>query len=204
MKAKYLLMFLLLFQVVELPAQSTQQSVLLQQIAALRVYGDYIHKGYNVVKKGLNIIGDFKEGEKLLHSDYFKSLGLINKVIYDDGTAGKAVSLYHQILNDADLYQTVLDSDLLSPQELSYCERVKKRLLGSCHQQIGFLYDLLSDDTLRMDDAKRLESIEDIYREMKDNYTFIKRFNTETVALIKTRQVEGREAVNSAKLFNIK
>jgi hypothetical protein len=203
MKFKYLFMLLLVFQLAKLPAQSSQQGVLLQQIAALRVYGNYVQKGYSAVKKGLNVIGDFKSGEKLLHSDYFQSLGLVNTVFYDGITAVKIISLQKDIIRDADALQRVLESPLFSPDESSYCQRVKSRLLENCVEQIEFLYDLLTDDTLRMDDARRLESIEGIYREMKDNYTFLREFNAETIGMLKQRQSEVSEAMKSKKLFNI-
>lgn len=203
MKSKYLFTLLLIFQLAKLPAQSSQQGVLLQQIAALRVYGDYVQKGYSVVKKGLNVIGDFKSGEKLLHSDYFKSLGLVNTVFYDGITAARIISLQEKIIHDADVLQDVLDKSSLSQDEIAYCQRVKRRLLEDCWQQIEFLYDLLTDDTLRMDDAQRLESIEGIYSEIKENYTFIKKFTSEAGTMIKERHREGSEAMKSRKLFNI-
>lgn len=64
-----------------LQAQAKQQRMLLEQIAALKVYIGYAQKGYSAVKKGLNTIGDFKRGEFNLHTDYLNSLKVVNPKI---------------------------------------------------------------------------------------------------------------------------
>lgn len=204
MKTKYLLvLLLLLFQQADLIAQSTQQGVLLQQIAALKVYGKYVHKGYSIVKKGLDVIGDFKDGEKVLHSDYFQSLGIVNTVLYDGSTASRIIGLQEKIIREASLLEEDLMKSLLRKDEISYCQRVKSRLMEDCWQEMEFLYDLLTDDTLQMEDAQRLESIERIYLEMQGNYTFIKGFVGETRIMINDRQREHIESRKSRALFNI-
>ena len=42
---------------------ATQKKYLVQQIASLKVYIDYLEKGYNITEKGLNTISDLKNGE---------------------------------------------------------------------------------------------------------------------------------------------
>jgi hypothetical protein len=204
MRTKYLFaLLLLLFQQADLTAQSTQQGALLQQIAALKVYGQYVQKGYSIVKKGLDVIGDFKDGEKMLHSDYFQSLGIVNTVLYDGLTVSRIIGLQEKIIREGGLLEEDLMGSLLREDEISYCKRVKSRLMENCWQEMEFLYDLLTDDTLQMEDAQRLQSIERIYLEMKGNYTFIKEFLGETRIMINDRQREHRETLKSRELFNI-
>lgn len=204
MRTKYLFaLLLLLFQQADLTAQSTQQGALLQQIAALKVYGQYVQKGYSIVKKGLDVIGDFKDGEKMLHSDYFQSLGIVNTVLYDGLTVSRIIGLQEKIIREGGLLEEDLMGSLLQEDEISYCKRVKSRLMENCWQEMEFLYNLLTDDTLQMEDAQRLQSIERIYLEMKGNYTFIKEFVGETRIMINDRQREYRETLKSRELFNI-
>ena len=75
--------------------------------------------------------------------------------------------------------------------------------MENCWQEMEFLYDLLTDDTLQMEDAQRLESIERIYLEMKGNYTFIKGFVGEARIMINDRQREHSETQKSKALYNI-
>jgi hypothetical protein len=54
--------------------KKTQIKYLLQQIAANKVYIEYIEKGYNIARKGLQTIhdikkGDFKEGMRVFIVD---------------------------------------------------------------------------------------------------------------------------------------
>jgi len=58
--------------------KKTQRKYLVQQIAALKVYLEYLKEGYAVAKKGLNLVGDIKDGNFNSHAEYFGSLKLVN------------------------------------------------------------------------------------------------------------------------------
>src|SRR5436190_21373731 len=60
---------------------ATQKKYLLQQIAALQVYTQYLQKGYSIAKTGLTTIGNFKNGHFSLDKDFFASLENINPKI---------------------------------------------------------------------------------------------------------------------------
>ena len=62
MKKLFLFLLLTALMMTDLYGQLKQRKVLLQQIAALKVYTDYAQKGYSEAKKGLTTIGDFKGG----------------------------------------------------------------------------------------------------------------------------------------------
>lgn len=63
MKKLLLILLLMTVSIQEIHAQAKQRKVLLLQIAALQTYIGYAKKGYTVVKKGLNFIGDVKKGK---------------------------------------------------------------------------------------------------------------------------------------------
>lgn len=203
MRTKFILLLIFSLSMIRMTAQSTQQGALLQQIAALRVYGEYVHKGYSVVKKGLNLISDFKSGEFDLHSDYFESLGLPNPVVRDSETIIRILSLQEKIIRESARLQEDSFISHLSQEEIAYCQRVKSRLLESCWKELEFLYDVLTDKSLQMGDEDRLESIQGIYQEMSSNYAFIKKFTAVTVLLVKEREHEVRSSKKSKQLFNI-
>lgn len=203
MRTKFISLLIFSLSMISMTAQSTQQGALLQQIAALRVYGEYVHKGYSVVKKGLNLISDFKSGEFGLHSDYFESLGLPNPVVRDSETITRILSLQEKIIRESARLQEDSFISQLSQEETAYCQRVKSRLLESCWKELEFLYDVLTDKSLQMGDEDRLESIQGIYQEMSSNYAFIKKFTADTVLLVKEREHEVRSSKKSKQLFNI-
>ena len=51
--------------------KATQKKYLLQQIAGLQIYIGYVEKGYSIAKKGLNTIGDLKDGHFSLDKVFF-------------------------------------------------------------------------------------------------------------------------------------
>jgi len=61
--------------------KKTQIKYLLQQIAANKVYLDYIEKGYGIARNGLNTIQSIKKGDFNLHSDFVSSLIKVNPKI---------------------------------------------------------------------------------------------------------------------------
>lgn len=203
MKAKWIISLVLALQLAPAAAQSSQKGVLLQQIAALRVYGEYLGKGYGIVKNGLNTIGDLKEGEMNLHSGYFASLGLVNTRLSGVVTVGKIIELQQKILSASNSINNSSVSDFLSGSEIAYCQRVRERLLEDCRKELDYLYTILTDQALVMEDAKRLEAIEDIYAAMQANYTFVKQFSNEVRLLIADKQCTQREVHQSRLLNNI-
>src|SRR5690242_14173593 len=61
--------------------KKTQIKYLLQQIAANKVYIEYLEKGYNIARKGLQAINDIKRGDFDLSFDFFESQKNVNPEI---------------------------------------------------------------------------------------------------------------------------
>jgi hypothetical protein len=53
---------------------ATQIEYMIQQIALLQTYIGYVEKGYDIVNKGLTLIGDIKNGDFKLHNEFFNGL----------------------------------------------------------------------------------------------------------------------------------
>ncbi len=54
--------------------KKTQQRYLLEQIAALRVYAGYVHKGYGIVSDGLQTVRDITNVEFNLHGFFISGV----------------------------------------------------------------------------------------------------------------------------------
>src|SRR5215470_7473984 len=79
--------------------KKTQKKYLLQQIAALQVYLDYLEKGYSISKEGLGMIQDLKNGEFVLHDSFFNSLKIVNPVVRKGAEVTEIVALQLAIVN---------------------------------------------------------------------------------------------------------
>src|SRR5258706_12690912 len=61
--------------------KKTQIKYLLQQIAANKIYIDYLEKGYQIAHGGLQTIQNIKKGDFNLHIGFLDSLKKINPAI---------------------------------------------------------------------------------------------------------------------------
>ena len=170
-------------------AQNKQTKVLLEQIAALHVYIGYAQKGYSIVKKGLNTIGDFKRGEFNLHTDYLNSLGTVNPAVSGSTRVGQILLLQGRILERCESTRSFLqDHDFFHGDELDYLERVFARLDGDCEKILEELEAVTTDNELEMKDSERLERIDKLYAAMLDAYNFCQQFTGDARLLAEARK----------------
>jgi len=186
-------------------AQNKSIKVLMQQIAALHVYIDYAKEGYSTVKKGLNVISDFKKGELNLHTDYFNSLRTVNPAVKNYVRVAEIIALQSKILQRYNNTWTVIisDSSLFNTDELDYIQRAFDRLLNDCEQILGELESVLTDGELEMKDDERIERIEMLYTNMMDNFTFCEVFGSEAKVLAMSRINEQIDVRTSRSLRGI-
>ncbi|HEU4789419.1 MAG TPA: hypothetical protein VFS71_07025 [Flavobacterium sp.] len=165
--------------------------MLLLQIAALQIYIDYAQKGYAVVKKGLNFIGDVKKGEVNLHSDYFSSLGKVNPKIKNYAKVAEIISMQIQIIKTyKSTFERLRNDDLFHGDELDYIQRAFDRLLDNCNATLNELIEVTTDVNLEMKDDQRIERIDGLHRTMMDDYAFCQSFckQASLLSLSKTKE----------------
>src|SRR4051794_9257133 len=78
--------------------KKTQIKYLEEQIIALQVYKNDVEKGYKIVKGGLSVIHDIKNGDFHLHKDHFNSLKSVSTIIRDNSKTTGIIDLQLNIL----------------------------------------------------------------------------------------------------------
>ncbi|MDR6845571.1 hypothetical protein [Flavobacterium granuli] len=200
MKRIIVLLFIANLLTGELQAQGKQQKMLLLQIAALKVYIEYGQRGYAVVKKGLNFIGDVKKGEVNLHADYFTSLKKVNPEIKNYVRVGEIIALQIKIFKT---YKKTLkelqNDDLFHGDELDYIERSFDRLLENCNTTLNELLEVTTDAKLEMKDDQRLEHIDTLYKTMMDDYSFCQSFckDVRILSLSRTKEINDVKSAHA-------
>ncbi|RKE47177.1 hypothetical protein [Sphingobacterium detergens] len=185
--------------------KKTQKKYLIEQIAALKIYGGYLKKGYDIGKKGLGTISQIKNGEFNLHRDFFGSLSTVNPAIKKDPRVADIEQMQYTILElKNQVFRNVSSADLVSKKEKQYIRDVFDRLLENCNHLLEDLGDVALSARLTMKDDQRLVRIEKIHREMEDNYWFANYFSNQLKALISSRRQGLREADHSNLIFGIK
>ena len=186
--------------------KKTQIQYLLDQIAANKVSIDYLEKGYEIVRTGLNTIQNIKKGDFNLHSDFFGSLEIVNPKIKTCTRVADIIAYQVRIVkNISTTIKNLKESGQFNTNELDYSKAVFENLLDECLKNVDELYlvitsDELQSDSYRMTDDERIKRIDQLYTDMQDKYSFCQSFSKECSVLAMQRLSEQVEIIMSKKL----
>lgn len=186
--------------------KKTQKKYLIEQIAALKVYGEFAAKGYKIGREGLGLIGRIKDGEFNLHRDFFGSLKYANPELRKYPRVIDIVQLQQQIMTVSSSALKVLQQSSFSrPDELAYCKSVFYKLYQDCNQDLTMLENLIgTKGELTMTDDERIKRIDALYTEMEQKRDFTRSFSNSILLLVGSREREQKEAIEIKKLQDIK
>ena len=171
--------------------KKTQKQYLINQVVALQGYIEVAKKGYDIAQKGLTTIGNIKDGDFNLHSDFFGSMQGVNPSIKHYAKVADIIAMQVDILkNYKQDYKRLQTGGMLNTKELAYVGKVYGNLLEDCVRITDELILLTTDAQVEMTDDQRLQRIEILYREMKGNQAFSRRFSGETQWLAASRNAE--------------
>ena len=174
--------------------KKTQKKYLIQQIAALEVYLEYLKEGYDIAKKGLTIVGDIKEGKFDLDLEYIESLSKANPVI--SGSAKVSGIIAYQrllMLEFRKLRELTGSSDFITRDERIYIADVYASMLRESESTLEELDRVISNSDFEMKDDERIQRLDMLYSDMKDKYMFTRSFSNSTELLISQRAKEQTE-----------
>jgi len=157
--------------------KKTQKKYLVQQIGLLQLYLGYVKKGYDIAHQGLTLIGNIKHGDFSIHKDYFSGLETVSPSVKKYSSVAGAMN-YLLLIQKGCLPVTGSDpfGRQLSAGERSYVNFVLSGLLGVAMQDVARMVDVLTDGTLKMKEAERLNRIAFIYGEIEEKYLFLRSF----------------------------
>ncbi len=185
--------------------KKTQKKYLADQIAALKVYGSYLKKGYDISKKGLGMIGDIKDGDFRMHEGYFDKLKSVNPEISKSPRVKDILSIQEQIRVQADKSKRLAaQSKNLIGAETKYIRHVYERLNTDCLRTIAALEQVLTPGELEMKDDERLERVNILYAESLSQYRFARSFGDGIVQLIGQTDKQRNELKNLRTWYGIK
>lgn len=182
--------------------KKTQKEYLAAQIVALQAYIKVARDGYKIAQKGLNTIGNIKDGDFNLHRDFFNSLDNVNPAIKNYVKVADMAAMQVEILNACNRdYSSLQKGNMLNSKELSYVHGVYGRLLDDCANLLDELIMVTGYGNFQMDDDERIRRIDVLYESMRGNRAFAGTFGSQAKVLAAQRQQELRETTSS-KLWN--
>lgn len=153
--------------------KKTQQSYLLEQVAALKLYAGYLKKGYEIGSSGLNFIKDATKGEFDLHGTFFSSLKSVSPEIKKNSRIAAIIQMQLQI---GSAFSSVKGLGDLGTQNQEYVKLVGGNLLTKCLRDMEELLLVITAGKLEMTEDERFSEIERIYKSMQDKKSFAFRF----------------------------
>src|SRR6266542_1225260 len=184
--------------------KKTKQKYLIQQIAALHAYLDYVEKGYDIAKKGLDVIQEFKNGEFNLHETFFNSLKAVNPTVKNTAEVAEIIAMQSSIVNHfKDAIKTFKQSDQFNNDELIYINKVYANLTNYCLKDIDALMVVITNDSLQMGDDERMQQINIIYADMEDKNSFAQHFTNSAKLLVNQKVREQNDISVSRSLYGL-
>lgn len=181
--------------------KKTQRKYLIQQIAALKIYLEYLKKDYAIAQKGLTTIGDIKNGTFNLDKDYFNSLKQVSPVVKNSPKVDDILLYQHSIIRDfRKLYEDCRNDENFTPEEISYIEEVYKNMLTECADSIDELTLITTSGEAEMKDDERLLRLNKVHEDMLDKYSFTQDFIGSTRLLSLKRAKEKNQIKALQKL----
>ena len=181
--------------------KKTQIQYLLDQIAANKVSIDYLEKGYEIARTGLNTIQNIKNGDFNLHRDFFGSLEIVNPKIKTYTRVADIIAYQVRIVkNISTTIKNLKESGQFNVDELDYSKAVFENLLDECLKNVDELYLVITSDELQMTDDERIKRIDQLYTDMQDKYSFCQSFSEEHSVLAMQRLSEQVGIIMSKKL----
>ncbi|MDF3076895.1 MAG: hypothetical protein K0S09_784 [Sphingobacteriaceae bacterium] len=180
--------------------KATQKKYLLQQLAALKLYADYVSKGYQIADKGLKTIKGFTKGEFDLHSVFFESLKNVNPALAGNKNIEEILIWQAAIIKG---YNSLNRETIKSGNDKSYIESVRSKVLSECVRDVDDLFAVISSGVLEMKDDERLKRIDKLHSDMRDKYQFTESFVRQVKVLNLQREQEKQNSGASKKLYGI-
>ena len=198
---KLLILFLLLAASFVGHSQQKKKQIkrMLEQIAANKIYIDYLQKGYSIAHSGLQTIQKIKKGDYSLHFNFFDSLQKVNPRIKTWSKVADIISLQLRIVTNAgQTVREIKEIHQFTDAELEYCKKVFDNLLDDCVQNIDELVMIITDGKVVMTDNERIKRLERLYSDMQDKYSFSCSFSNE-MGILSAQRLSEQLQINLSK-----
>ena len=173
--------------------KETQKKYLVQQLVALKLYADYLKKGYDIADKGISSIKAFSNGEFKLHDEFFGTLKMINPSVAEKARLAEILKCQYDIRQS---FNKLRKAGGFQLTEKTYFESVRRNILDECAADLDELLLIITSGELEMHEAERISRIQEVHLRMKDKYAFTASFISRANNLRNQREVETRSIEN--------
>ncbi|QEC73761.1 hypothetical protein FSB73_20905 [Arachidicoccus ginsenosidivorans] len=184
--------------------KKTQKKYLLAQIAALETYAIAVEKGYQTARSGLSTISDLKESNFLQHAIHFNTMTMVSPEVKNNPRVAAIAAMEDRTAGM--LKRLMARKDLnrwLTTKENASLKSFQQQTTKEAAKELNYLELLVTDNTLQMTTAERIQQIETLYGKVKRDYSDILVFIRHSEALLQSRQHQAAESVWLRQLYGI-
>ena len=176
-------------------AQDLQQLLLdIEKLTQFKAILGDMKTGYTLLTQGYAEVKDISEGNFNLHSAFLNSLMAISPAVRQYGRVADIIEDQAEIVTEyKEAWQSANASGHFSASELVYLNSVFSRLLTQSVDNLTNLTNILTANTLRMNDAERLQAIDHIYGDTQSKLSFLRSFDNQVMLLSAQRQQDQNE-----------
>lgn len=178
----------------EAKGQSYELSRLLLDIEKLAQLKDILSdlkKGYEILTTGYNTIRDISQGNFNLNKAYLDGLLAISPGVKKYKRIAEIIDYQARIVTEYKAaFNQFKQSKIFNLEEIVYLGGVYSNLFNQSLKNLDNLLDVVTDSKLRMTDDERLNAIDGIYANAKDQWLFLRQFNSNTSLLALQRACE--------------
>ncbi len=181
--------------------KSTQKKYLAQQIAALQVYIGYLQQGYKIAKKGLNTIGEIKNGHFKIDRDFFNRLSLVSPVVSGNPVVKQIVSMQQRSMVCLDSTNKICQSGLLTEKGgiLNTIHNISQQVVSDREQ-----LQMLLSGKLQMSDDERLKRMQELLKRTAAVLRVSEQLQNDVYILVIQKSSEREEYELLKKFYNPK
>ena len=162
-----------------------------QKLSELKTILQDMYDGYEVVDKGYTSVRDIVRSNFDLHKAFLDGLLAVSP----------SVRQYYRVVAIIDMDRSLVTgyqsdervwtaSGVFSPGELQYIHQLYASMSGRAGKYLDRLAMILTEDELRMSDAQRMQSIDGIYADVKNDLEGLRRYNDGLRVLVVQREKE--------------
>ena len=183
--------------------KETQIKYLVEQIGALKAYGEVVKRGYDIAHNGLTNVFNSEEGDYKQHSNYFLSLWEVKPGIKSYSKVLSILNMKADIEKQSRLTKSYV-TEFLNDKERNYVNSVYASLISGCNDLADELEMVINNDQLQLKDDERIQHIDKIYLQMQDRYEFSQSFANGIKLLVMNRLKEMKEVTKLYSLHGLK
>lgn len=173
--------------------KQTQRKYLLQQITKLQAHLKAVREGYNTVKKGLDIIGQIKDGDLSLHELFFSDQWKVKRILLNHSQAKDILTLYQRIKSESRLFLKALPGyKAISPDEIRVIKTSVEGFQQELDKDLLAYSEVISNDQLQMSDEERLKRIRATFESIREKKIWL----TKSITSAKLLQAQRSQQLN--------